>query len=107
MDSKAGQADLFKQRGIDLVTDNNLGWMARAMLVIESLPSGSRYTGEDVRHVVEDAIGPPGHHNAYGALVSHAVRKRLLAPTGDWQKMKDPQSHARQTPVYWCQGQVL
>ena len=94
------QADLFKTAGIELVTSHNLSWMDRALEIIAGLGAGRLVTGEDMRHAVQDAIGRPGHHNAYGALISHAVRRNLLLKTGEWTKMRDPQSHARMTPVY-------
>lgn len=99
-----GQADLFKRAGIELVTSHNLSWMDQALQVIAGLRAGALMTGEDIRHAVEETVGPPGHHNAYGALVSHAVRRKLLYKTPIYRKMRDPKSHARQTPVYTIPG---
>lgn len=102
----SGQADLFKTAGIELVTSHNLSWMDQALQLIAGLRAGGLLTGEDIRHEVERAVGSPGHHNAYGALISHAVRRNLLFKTGDWTKMRDPQSHARMTPIYSIPGRA-
>lgn len=75
-------------------------WMASALGCIARMERGLLVTGEDIRHVVEKAVGPPHHHNAYGALVMSAVKRHLIAKTGQWTNMRDKRSHARMTPVY-------
>jgi hypothetical protein len=42
----------------------------------------------------------PHHHNAWGALILHAVSQGLLERTGRWTHMRDRRSHARLTPIY-------
>lgn len=99
------QPDLFsgielKQRALEQVTDNSGDWMGEALTQLQRLPTGD-YTGEDVRKRLEDIGCRPHHSNAWGALVSTAIRRRVLIPTGRFTKMKDPRSHARKTEIYW------
>lgn len=82
------------------VAGNSGDWFDRALRVIGSLERGQSVTGESIRHIVEERIGAPHHHNAYGSLISHAVKAGMLHPTGTWVKMRDPKSHARRTPMY-------
>ena len=72
----------------------------RARGLISRLPPNWEGTGEDMRLHIEFMIGSPHHHNAYGALVSQAVRRGYLKKTGRYAQMKTKKSHARETPVY-------
>jgi hypothetical protein len=94
------QAELFRDEAIERVTQNSGAWMDNAIACVSRLPNGFKYTGEDIRLMLTHEIDEPHHHNAWGALIRHAVRKQLLTPTGKWQKMRTPRSHARQTPIY-------
>jgi len=74
--------------------------MRRGLEIIAGLRLGRELTGEDIRHAIEVRGVRPHHHNAWGALIMAAVRKELIQKTGRLVKMKDPRSHARQTPIY-------
>jgi len=93
------QADLFRNEGLHRVRQNSGEWFLAAMKAVERLPSGE-YTGEDVRLAIEPHVGNPHHHNAHGALIAQAVRRRILHPTGRWRKMRTAKSHARRTMIY-------
>jgi hypothetical protein len=75
-------------------------WPARALAAFADLGFGRQMTGEQIRHEVGAMVGPPHHHNAWGALIAIAVKRRLVEKTGEYRKMQDVQSHARSTPVY-------
>ena len=64
-------------------------------------------TGEDVRLLVERQIGPPHHHNVWGAIINHALRRGYLQATDRSSHMKTPKSHARKTPVYRALGDKI
>lgn len=100
--------DLFsilerKDAVLKQVSDNAGSWMddvlaAAAQLAVER--QGEIVTGEGVRALVEPLIGPPGHHNAWGAAISNLVRKRYLIQTGRWVPMRAAKSNGRRTPEY-------
>ena len=79
---------------------NNNDWMRAALREIKRIPAGETFTGEDLRLRLEPVIGPPKHHNAWGAVVNTARRRGLIEPTGYWTNMRTPRSHARMTPIY-------
>lgn len=74
-------------------------FMSRGLTAIARLPAGE-WTGEDVRDYLTGLGVVPHHPNAWGALVSKAVRDGLLVPTGERRAMRGPKSHARRTDVY-------
>ncbi len=78
-------------------------FMSRGLAAIAQLPAGD-WTGEDVRDRLTAAGIVPHHPNAWGALVSKAVRDKLLTPTGERRPMRGPRSHARRTDVYRAAG---
>lgn len=86
-----GDYDLFtgealKQDGIELVTDNNIEWMARAIDAARvHLPTGL-LCGEDFRRCLAPIVGEPEHPNAWGALVRHCRRMHIVEPTGNYRK---------------------
>jgi hypothetical protein len=88
-----------RDEAIGRVTLSNEAWMAEAFSAVLDLVSG-RYTGEQIRHEVTAVIGPPRHHNAWGALIMHLVRQDILSRTSTMEHMRDLQSHGRMTPVY-------
>jgi hypothetical protein len=60
---------------------------------------GERVTGEQIRHRLDAVIGPPHHHNVWGAFVRAVIKNGLLKRAGT-AYMGDVQSHGRETPVY-------
>ena len=99
------QPDFFggasrRDAAIEVVTENSGEWMTRALAAVELLPNNIKVTGEDVRFRLLESIGEPHHHNAWGALILHAVKDGSLLSTGIWRAMSDPRSHARRTLVY-------
>ena len=109
------QRDLFfkpsgaclRDKGIQQVTEHNENWMEKALDRIEFgfIPIVRRtyqdFTGEEIRFFLNrKLIGQPKHPNAYGALINTLVKRKIIAPTGQYRQMKDRTSHARSTPVY-------
>lgn len=76
-----------------------LSWTLRALDAIKAIPSGTKGLGEDFRLEIVDAVGVPGHPNAWGGLFRAAVQRGLLKHTGAFAPMKNPKSHGRQSPV--------
>ena len=91
---------MFRDDALESVRFNAGLWFDRAMVCVKTL-KGTK-TGEEIRLEIEPLIGPPHHHNAYGSLISQAIKARYLTPTGVWRKMRTPKSHARRTPEYRC-----
>jgi hypothetical protein len=94
------QLDLFSGRdlrddGIARVTSNAGKWTDRAFSAVCTLPPGWTGLGEDVRAYVLKVVGPPHHHNAWGGLVMKAMRRAVLADTGERAASKSLRSHAR------------
>lgn len=92
-------ADGERDKALAAVAKANAEWMETALSMLPYL-SPMEGTGEQIRHKLSAVIEQPSHHNAWGAMIRHGVRLGLLKPKGQWTKMEDPQSHARQTPVY-------
>jgi hypothetical protein len=87
----------LKEAGIARTLAKNEAWKDGAIYIVKNLPSGWAGTGEDIRELVAEE---PGHHNAWGGLISAAVSQKLIEPTGDYTSMKSPKSHGRKTPIY-------
>jgi len=90
-----------KDRALEATLVANKLWVKRAIAEVAVLDSRLQWTGEAVRLIVGGRVGHPNHHNAWGALVSLAVKRGLLVPTGELVPMRTPKSHARRTPVYF------
>lgn len=93
-------AKLERDEALRRIEQNAGRWFDQAMAFIISLPHGHIGTGEDIRFLIAERIGNPHHHNAYGSLISHAVKDRLIVETGRRPHMRGPKSHARRTPEY-------
>lgn len=89
-----------RDAGIKQVQRGSVDWSYQAKVCVQALPQHSEWTGEDIRLHVTKQVGPPHHHNAWGALVRSLVTSGVLVATGEWRRMQTPKSHARQTPVY-------
>ena len=88
-----------RDQAIETVTEHNLSWSDRAIAAVQQIPF-REITGEEVRRIIGAEVGQPAHHNAWGALIRHAVAKGYLKPTGTTRPMTSRKSHARKTPVY-------
>lgn len=105
--SRDDGATADRDAALEQVGDNAeeaTSFMTLGLAAIGRLPAGE-YTGEDVRDRLTGLGVVPHHPNAWGALVSKAVRDGLLVPTGERRAMRGPRSHARRTDVYRV-GQV-
>jgi hypothetical protein len=93
-------ADAAKRAALNLVTKKE--WADEARFFLLTLPPGWEGTGEDIRRfLVEDmSLDPPHHHNAWGGLISGALRRGTITGTGKYRKMTSVRSHARKTEVY-------
>jgi len=111
------QVDMFggkeaRDNALETVAGNAGEWMPRALKAIQNirmatlLPITGTWTGEDIRIYVTNTIGPPHHHNAWGALIKAAITQKLIVPTGQYRPMKSKKSHARRTPVYRLKGSL-
>ena len=90
-------AQTRKAAGMKAVDGGNRAWKSAALDVIRALPVGWIGTGEDIRAKVAEE---PSHPNAWGSLISAALKDELIFPTGDHRPMTAKKSHGRQTPVY-------
>lgn len=95
-----------KDEGITEAAVANIGWLGAALLLLEKLDL-HEVTGEGLRlWLLEKKLPHPSKPNAWGAMTQHAIRKRLIRPSGRWEPMRDVRSHARQTPVYFTRLHV-
>ena len=97
---KMNQAELFRDEALERVEINSGTWFERAMVALRTVEGN--LIGEEIRLRIEPIVGSPHHHNTYGALISQAVKKRYITPTGVHRKMKTARSHARKSPEYRC-----
>ena len=100
---KQTDLDLGRQQrdeALAQVAENAMPYTEQAAQLIDQLNPGTDWTGEDIRIYIESKIGKPHHHNAWGAIINSAVRRKTLIKTGKYRQMRAPKSHARATPVY-------
>jgi hypothetical protein len=81
------------------VPENAGSFMERALAAITLLPPGD-YTGEDLRVALTVKGIVPHHHNAWGAMCAHLVKRGVLVPTARYVTMQTPRSHACKRQVY-------
>lgn len=86
-----------KKIGQEQVSDNNKHWRDCMISLIEEYPKGHEFTMNDVR---DFDIGEPSHVNAYGALLSHAGKLKLIRKTGVYVKSMRPEAHSRMLPIW-------
>ena len=93
-----------RDRGLALVkeaSERRANWFGRALMVIVALDRDWTGTGEDIRLDYLDHRLEPAHSaHVYGSLVSQAVKRGLLARTGERRKMRGERSNGRMTDVY-------
>lgn len=75
-------------------------WFARALMMIRALPRSWEGISESWRPIIEAKIGPPRHHNTWGALTMTASRYGIIVDTGVRVKMRLRRSHARKSPIW-------
>ena len=94
-----------KQEVLQAVAEKHNPFTQRALKAISELGAGY-YTGERVRHYLEALNIRPQSANAWGSVISQAIKRKLLTETGKYEPMKDEGSHGRKTQVYYrLQGQ--
>jgi hypothetical protein len=96
-------AEAARNRALHQVEQNNEEWFRLALLQIANLrkrEGQQEVTGEDIRRMLEPAIGKPSHPNAWGAVIATAMRRKLLFDTGRMGRMTSITSHARKTTIY-------
>ena len=98
--------DLFaaleaKQRAMESMAITEGAWLDHALEAVQKLPAGWEGTGEDIRLFLYDlGVALPLKQNAWGLLARNAVKRKLIAETGEWRPMRTLASHGRRTPVY-------
>jgi hypothetical protein len=76
-------------------------WTARALAMIEAKERGTRFTSERLRfQLLAAGLQPPHHHNAWGAVIMIAAKRRLIMDTGQIARMESEKAHSRRTPVW-------
>jgi hypothetical protein len=75
-----------------------------AYFYIMKLASGTLFTGEQVRAVVEKQAGPPHHPNVWGAMFNGSIKKLIKAgdvqTTGSVIDATNSQAHRRAIRLY-------
>ena len=92
----------LRDRALEEVAENAGAFVGLVERQVRTLEEGTQVTGEQIRRLCEKAGIQPHHPGAWGAAVNAMLMSRppLLFETGKREPMKDPTSHARQTPVY-------
>lgn len=101
------EANRLKIEGIEKISatvESKNGWMTmfvRAMGALAQARHGEKMLGEGIRVALLAAgLSHPLHANAWGAAITAARRRNMIAETGEWHKMMSPGSHARRSPEY-------
>jgi len=92
-------ATQLRDEGIASVTAREQTWLEAAHALIARYPTNEA-NAEELRDFVDERIGGPAHHNAYGGLFIGAVRKGLLTNLEVYVRSTRPASHGRKIPVY-------
>jgi len=108
--SDGDQPDLFRSssaggrggrdEGIKRVLSHNEQWLACCVASVRRLRWTVDFVGEDIRFHCVKTCGHPKHHNAWGGLINSLLAQKIIYKTGEHRQMKDPISHARETPLY-------
>lgn len=99
LDMFAAKAD--RDAALEQVEHNGLPWMEYALAALRWLPAGMTGTAEDFRGALWDrGLESPHHHNAWGALIMNAVRRKLLVPTGEYRAMSGPGHYSLYIPTH-------
>jgi hypothetical protein len=93
----------IKERDKELARVTHMHWHSRALDIISKVKPGRELMGEDIRALVNKAIGPAHHPNAYGSLIMAAAKGGLIEKTGQYLPSKCIASHGRYQPV-WRKG---
>lgn len=96
-------ARALRDEGINRAKASNQKWFndGLALLMDPAFQSlFTDFTGEDLRQEIQVMVGIPLHPNAMGSLIMAAVKKEIIAKTGEYRPMKLKASHGRATPVY-------
>lgn len=74
----------------------------QAMRVFVARHAKPRFAIEDFRQwaMMGGEIDPPHHHNAWGAITSHAERLGLIRWTGKYRPARSAATHAHPVRVY-------
>ena len=95
----------LRDAGVDMALDNaGAAWRARAYTHVIRRFDMAGVDGclfETARTFAEECgVGPPPHHNAWGALCLALSRQGLLVKTGQYVSSKTARSHARVSPLW-------
>jgi hypothetical protein len=99
------EGDAARDAALDLVAENSGRWIYEARAAVIALPTGWKGTGEDIRLKLSKWGLVPHSPNAWGALINSCIKSGLLEGI-DYDKMKDPRSHSRETKVYRRKGNI-
>jgi len=104
----------LRDEGQAKVKEHNESWHERAMKYLRDKFScplsesdmdfythiGGEFTSEDFRKEIVLNLGPPSHPNAWGALITSAVRAGIIEDTGRTVQATNKAAHARRLPVW-------
>lgn len=94
-------AEFARDRGREIVHEHNEDFCDLVIRLIPNMRLPDTFIGEDVRLMAEAMTGRTAKHpNAWGAIITRAVKSGLIVETGGLRKMKTRKSHARRSPVY-------
>lgn len=85
-----------KREGIKKATKHAGPWSDRARAAIARIPTGTKFTVEDLRTKVR---GEPPHANAWGTVFHNAHREGLILRANFAQSTR-PESHARVVAIW-------
>jgi hypothetical protein len=93
----------LRDAGIDLVATNAADWFldAKKLFYRFNLKRAGDFTGEEFRlWALKQGLLHPPHPNAWGAVIMHAVRLKLIEDTGTVRHMTIASSHKRRSTVW-------
>lgn len=89
-----------RDEGQARVLARSAGFTANAVEVVRRRLAGAEVLAEEFRRVCVEEGVEPLHHNAWGALTSQLSKMEMIEKTGQYERSRDPRSHARLQPVW-------
>lgn len=91
----------LRDQGIQRTLFANDDWLERALAELPKFREAyPEFIGETLRSWLASRGIEPQDPHAWGGLISTLVKRKLVVDTGRVRKMRDPQSHARRSPVW-------
>lgn len=78
------------------MTGKQQNWYDAVLRLISHYPSGTLFTSDRLRvEAMENKLPDPSHPNAWGSVITRAIKHGLVSKTGRYLPTGVPSSHGR------------